>query len=665
MIKNIIAIIVICLTGLSAFSQEVLTMPANNPAVAKQYQLNKANYKAASSETALTLPFYDDFSELSVYPSPLRWKDNLAFINSDLAIDSPSIGVATMDAIDETGSLYPDAGPNPFDADYLTSMPIRLDSIFFPTPKALSPADSVYLSFYYQPQGRTISPPSKNASLWLEFHAPGDDIMVVSGSDTTYEEVWNTKWFTIGGIKIDSFAGPDKQYFQHVVLPITDTAYFKNGFQFRFHNVATLSGNSQTDWRNNGSHWNIDVVYLQTYPSGINNSPMLDVAFGDQAPSALKNYESMPFYQYRQNFLNEIKENFDIKIANLGDALSNKIYTYEVRKNSIVTPIATPYNGGSGNIKPFLTNGYSDWSSFANPPVNFYYPPSADKNIVFHIIHALTPDNDPLFQNNDTIQYDQVFSNYYAYDNGTPEAGIGINGSAGSYAVQFKLNEPDTLRGIKIFFNPLVNGGNQEFIDLNVWNDKFGEPGQIVFSLQSVNPIYTSGLNEFASYWFESPLILDPGTFPGLIFYIGWTQTSVNNLNVGFDRYKDSHLKRFFNVIGKWEQSDSINYGSVMLRPVVGHENPLVIEKPAEAEKLSFHPNPVNDGNLLVKLPESWKNIPEERLNIQIVSATGAQVLNGTFSNPVNVKAISPGLYVVILTDNETGPKASGKVIIQ
>jgi hypothetical protein len=334
-----------------------------------------------------------------------------------------------------------------------------------------------------------------------------------------------------------------------------------------------------------------------------------------------------------------------------------------MRKNSGIP--FKEYDGGSQTLTPFATTGYTTYPAFAHPPVVSFFPPSTDQKVVFHIIHTLTPDPNPLFRSNDSIQYDQLFSNYYAYDNGTAEAGVGINGAGGSYAVQFKLNEADTLRGIQIFFNPVTSGINQEIIDLNVWNDQFGVPGQIVDAINGVTPLYPTSLNEFTTYWFEEPVIVNAVSFPGLIFYIGWTQSSVNNLNVGFDRYKDCSTKRFFNVSGIWEMSDPINYGSPMMRPVVGLQNPLDIEKPTEIQQLGFQPNPVTDGNLVIRLPQIWKNIAEENLNINIISASGSLVLNRSFSNPVDVNSLAPGFYLVILTDTNSGRKASGKLIIR
>ena len=663
MTKNIFAILILILVSISTIAQEMLTMPAYNPAVARQFQLKRA---AAVTTEPITLPFYDDFSVNSVIPSPLRWTDSSVYINTDYAKFPPSIGAATFDALNKQGSLYPNAGPNPFEADNLTSRPIRLDSIFTPVKRGINLKDSVFLSFYYQPQGRTISPPSKKASLILEFHSPGDSIEVVSASGTVNVPRWIEKWSTEGGIQVDTFAGPQKKYFRQVVIPIIgnnapniDSAlYFKKGFQFRFRNIAALTGNSQPDWRNNGSHWNIDVVYLATGGS-INGIAMPDVAFAEQAPSMLVNYEAMPYRQYARNFDNETKDSLSIKIVNLNNKNQNRTYKYTIQKNALVP--FYKYSGEAYTIFPGIVS-YKPW---AKPPINVFFPVSDEKNVVFHITHSLSPDPESIFHSNDTIRFAQVFSNYYAYDNGTSEAGIGINGAAGSYAVQFKLNQTDTLRGMQMYFNPVIGGSNQKLIDLKIWNDANGKPGQVIKTLGGVTPIYTQSLNEFNSYWFDLPLTINPSDFPGLRFYIGWSQSTVDNINVGFDRYKDSHTKRFYNVNGFWQMSDSANYGSLMMRPIVGEVNPLGIEKPSFVEHLSIRPNPVTDGNLIIRFPETWTNNPGNNLNINIISATGSQVLSETFYNPVNVSTLSPGFYLVILTDKKSGRKATGKLIIR
>jgi hypothetical protein len=658
--KNKILIFILLLAGLAVQAQEVLTVPAFNPAVATEYRNNP---KSKLSVSSLSLPFYDDFSVLSVYPSPFRWADKFAFVNSDYAKFPPSIGVATLDALDDAGSLYPNAGPNPFNADYLTSLPIRLDSIFDPEVKAISRADSLYLSFFYQPQGRTVSPPSKDASLILEFHSPGDNDTVVSGGTTTYVPRWNEMWSTAGGVPVDSFAISGNQYFRQVMIPISDSAlYYKNGFQFRFRNIAALAGNSQPDWRNNGSHWNIDVVYLATSRS-LHDTTLKDVAFAEKAPSMLRNYESMPFRQYRTNFLQEMKDTLSMAIANLAGENLNVSYTYTMQKNSLAP--FKEYNAGSYTLTPYLQNGYTTYPAFAKPPVVSYFPPSTDEAVAFHIVHTLTPDPNPMFRSNDSTQFDQIFSNYYAYDNGSAEAGIGINGSAGSYAVQFKLNEADTLRGIQIYFNPVVGSSNQEMINLLVWNYLYGKPGQVVKTLGGVTPVYTTELNALNTYWFDTPVVIDGASCPGLIFYIGWNQSSVNNLNVGLDRYKDSHSKRFYNVSGTWEASSLINYGSLLMRPVIGPVNPMGTGPEHQTGQFVIRPNPVSDGNISIELPEEWKKLNSSQLSLAIYSSAGSLMSQTDFVNPSDGSRLSPGLYLVVITEKSTGRKAISKLIIR
>jgi len=664
MIKNIFAIAFAVLTGISASAQEILTSPLLNPAISGQAALKRTS---SAQPGAITLPFYDDFSVNTVYPSALRWADRYTFVNTDYAKNPPSIGVVTLDALDDKGALYPGAGQYQFQADYLTSLPIRLDSVFTPEKRALSLADSLYLSFYYQPQGRAISPPSANDSLILEFHSPGDSIEESTTAGVVKVPRWTGKWSVNGGTQVDVFASQNHNYFKRVMIPLnrlTDSVmYYKNGFRFRFRNLAKLSGNSQPDWRSNGSHWNIDVVYLN-YGRKTVDTIMEDVTFADIAPSMLIEYESMPFSQYAKKFDKETKDTLSIAIANLDNKNRNRTYRYNITKNSIPIPIAE-YNGEPYTIAPYATGGYVNYGPWAKPPVNIFFPVSDDEKIVFHITHTLSPDPNPLFRSNDTIRFDQLFSNYYAYDNGTSEAGIGINGSPGSYAVQFKLNEKDTLRGMMIYFNPVVGGANQRLIDLQVWNDANGKPNQVIKTMAGVTPMYTGTANEFRSYWFETPLVIDQAAFPGLRFYIGWTQSDVENLNVGFDRYKDSHTKRFYNVDGSWQMSDPANYGSVMMRPIVGLENPVGILKPSAIERLSISPNPVTDGNLIIRLPQSWLNTPSEKVEYTILSATGSSVITGTYTELVHVNSLSPGFYILVLNNTGNGFRASGKFIIK
>ncbi|MFB6305400.1 MAG: hypothetical protein ABEH43_00145, partial [Flavobacteriales bacterium] len=178
------------------------------------------------------------------------WQDEQAFINSQYPVDPPTVGVATLDGIDENG--YPYDFSDQFAhglADALTSKPIKLD---------LVPSDSIYLSFFYQPEGIGNDPQPED-SLLVEFYAPKQD-------------EWNHIW----SVKGDSLRG-----FNEVMIPIEDTAYLHSGFKFRFRNYSTLSGNFD--------HWHIDYVKLDKSRSCC-SSEFDDVAFREEKKTLLKSY---------------------------------------------------------------------------------------------------------------------------------------------------------------------------------------------------------------------------------------------------------------------------------------------------------------------------------------------------------------------------------------
>ena len=145
------------------WSQEVLTGLQFNEAVKHESKktATEKNVCNCANENAesLQLPFFDDFSTSSVFADESKWEDSKSvFINKDCPYYAPNISAATFDAIDSKGSVYENALWIPFEADVMTSNPIRLDSLFSPVAKKITPADSIYLSFFYQPQGNGDEP---------------------------------------------------------------------------------------------------------------------------------------------------------------------------------------------------------------------------------------------------------------------------------------------------------------------------------------------------------------------------------------------------------------------------------------------------------------------------------------------------------------------------
>src|SRR5258705_6513872 len=175
MIRRIIFVVfagIVFLVSPKLYAQEVL-VPLQYNAVIKQY-LN--THQGIDAERAIVcdtvlLPFVDDFSREGIYPYDCLWIDSAAFINDDFADNPPTIGVATFDGVDKQGNPYNPSTTSYGIADALTSKPIDLNF----------PGDTtVWLSFFYQPQGMGYSPSGKD-SLVLEF----------LGNDSVWHPVWS------------------------------------------------------------------------------------------------------------------------------------------------------------------------------------------------------------------------------------------------------------------------------------------------------------------------------------------------------------------------------------------------------------------------------------------------------------------------------------------
>ncbi len=640
-------------------AQEVLVGVSENAALKNQPPALK-NIFGQKNDVPLELPFFDDFSGMEIYPDNHLWEDDEAYINQDYALFPVSVGAATLDAVDSNGDIYSNANVFPFEADHLTSNPVRLDSVFSPQPKALSPKDSVYMSFYFQPQGMG-NDPQPGDSLVLQFLAVSlNDTVVIEGevpaeNDTVIYEGWTRVWAS-GGMKIDTFA-QGNNYFRRVMIPITDSAkYFNDQFQFRFVNYASLADNSLMSWQSNVDHWNIDYVELDWNRSAADTISN-DVTFVSGSPSFLKRYSSMPYWQYRTNFVNEMSMDFDMLIANLDDEPHNTSYIYNVYNPS--GDIIETYDGGFYTLTPFYEDGYVNYPNFSNPEVTLPFPFTTD-SISFEIEHVLNSDASLIHQKNDTVRSVQTFSNYYAYDDGTAEAGYGVTPSGAQLAYRFQLNDPDTLTSVRIFFNKTKNEANLQYFYLNVWADNNGVPGELLYQSESgILPEYGEGLNDFTT--FE----IDPVIFKtkNSTFYVGWEKTTDHILNVGYDFSRNSSDNLLYNTSGEWLPSRY--QGSLMVRPVFrGGQQGNAPEPAVSDEKLKVYPNPARPDEIItIQLPASFE--VSDQLTMKFYSLDGRKVYEGGFQpNFPAGQIMSKGIYLIRVYNPANQKIYSNKIVI-
>lgn len=659
------AIFFIFLSG-TICGQEVISGLEVNPQVMKRATQEKS---VRTPGTALTLPFFDDFYRPSVFPDQVLWSDMDAFISDDYAVNPPTVGVATLDAINNLGRLYENASEFPYMADYLTSQPIRLDSVFSPVPRKLTRADSIYFSFYFQPQGYG-NVPARADSLVLEFLAPGETTVlivpadtIISGgdtlinpADTTILEGWVKAWGSPGLSLVDFYA-EDSTWFRQVIVPVTDSSrFYTSEFRFRFRNYASLSSSILPDWQSNGDQWNIDYVYLNL-GRGINDTLHRDVAFAGKAPRMLRNYTSMPYNQYRANFIEEMRDSIDLKITNLDGISYNASYRYEVSRD--YQPPFREYNGGNYFVAPFTESGYVKHQPFAKPPIDFQFQIGTQERVYFTTTHIINTEASLGRRENDTVRNVQLFANYLSYDDGTAEAGYGLSSVSAQLAYRFVLNSPDSLLAIQMYFNQTLKDGNVNDFYLNIWNDYFGEPGELIYSKYGYEPAFEDSLNQYFTYHPDSVIQIEPGRFPNLTFYIGWEQVTSDNLNIGFDKNNDASSNIFFRNFGGWNQS--LYKGALMMRPILGKEKVVGVYEQHKSGTLSIYPNPTKDGKVVIELPVG-SGI--SRYRTEVYNTTGKKILDKPYSREEDLSNLPSGIYFIRISDLSGSVTGNARLLI-
>ena len=616
--KTLLSVFVMVLAA-SAYSQESIQPLSAN------LQLNQANKQSISSAKTTsivvsdTLPFLDDFSYAysSVYPTGKHWIDSSVYINTTFGVAPFSLGVATFDGLNAKGYPYTlnAALSSSGSADKLTSRPINLQKKGI---KVYSPGDSVYLSFYYQAMGRGDWPEPID-SISLDLYKPNQK-----------------KWVKVWGKPGYHPASPDTG-FKMVMIAIKDTAYYDSLFQFRFRNRATLSGSLD--------HWHIDFVYLNS-GRAYNDTLFQDVAFAYTPNPFLKNYSKMPYSQY---ITTEFATSFNNYLRNNDKNTSNITYYYDIYNQSNVLQYSY---SAVDNILPFHPNGYQTGVAQFNVSTGTFLEPVAT-DTVLHIKHYIKTSSSDFNKVNDTLIQQQKFPNYYAYDDGSAEVGYYNNTYGAKMGVRYTINKPDTLKAIKIYFDPITQGGiiTGSSFRLMIWNDAGNGPGSVVLRDSAVYPSYLQGnYNLMPTYTLTTCLPIAPGTY-----YFGIQQTTNQPLNVGFDRNTNHSDALYYDIGSGWTQS-SIP-GSLMINPVMGcYVAPFVgiKENNGSQSQLALFPNPAQNAITIRYNSES-----SESIEMSIYGLLGNEVMNTFVKNntTIDISQLPNGMYTVLLKGSTIATK--------
>jgi hypothetical protein len=587
-------------------AQEVVTGLQINSQVEKavrELKMNKRSLNAAS----LSLPFFEDFSGNSILPDNEKWSDNSVFINntySDLQITQ---GIATFDALGNSGKLYETASVVPFGADNLTSQPLDLN---------YTSSDNIWLSFFYQ-AGGLADPPEKNDSLTLQFFAPD-------------ENRWYSVWRT---------SGTSDARFKPAILKIDNPRYLRNGFRFRFTNYASLSPNtSDPSLVANCDMWNIDYILIDRNRNGT-DTIFADVAYRLPVRSLLKSHEAMPWKQFRKVELQEMGSSIAVNYRNNDTIKRNVTRDFEIF-DVYNNTVSHSFTAGATIIGPLTTVPYK-----AN--LIYTFNNSNTDSALFKITCSLKTDQfDPKV--NDTLIYYQTFRNYFAFDDGSAEGGYGINGQGSRnamFAYRFKSFMQDTIRAITICFNDSYQNANKRAFDLMIWNDNNGIPGDVLCTVEEVMVEQAPLINGFYNYNLPEGIPVDD------IFYVGWKQRSETFLNAGFDINTPDNGRQFYWLNGDWRASQTD--GSVMIRPIVGDRIRTVSINETESfgkNKITVWPNPASN-SIRVSLGDEQQR---DMTRICIIDIYGRKLVDVPFSDVVDISNLKEGIYIIVASINGT-----------
>jgi hypothetical protein len=626
--KNCLTLI-LSLVGFCSMAQQVILPLQSNPQLKNYIALHPdidksygVKHRLAKTNAAFdSLPFFEDFTSSRIVPDTGKWLDHSVFINSGFAMNPPSYNVATFDGLDKEGNAYKlSSGIGYGPADSLTSVPLNFSGY--------SAANNVYFSFFYQRAGYGDAPQAGD-SLLLQFF--------------TFGGKWNTVWALPG-------TGLKETQFTQVLVPINNSIYFHGAFQFRFVNFANHTGNL--------NHWNVDYIRIDRNRSAT-DSLNTDVTIMTMPTPILKRYFSMPWDQYVAN-------------ATAENASSASFYVRNLKNTNVQVPSKNfVFNKQFGNLlsNTTFTLGSLTFQSPQKITYNFAtkidtIAPFRDTVIVKNLYTA--SENSDVHRINDSAYQNQLFANYYAYDDGTAEAGYGIDFGSGQVALAFETNADDTLRAVDIYFNQSMLSNSGYSFSLTVWkNIAFAGQQNEIMHFQTVispehNYSYRDNMGGFTRFTLDTPRFIGKGKF-----YIGWRQATSFMLNIGFDmNYPDNfgaafNPNMYYNTSGSWDVSGFP--GTVMMRPVMGKDLTVVgiRDQKASVVPLRVYPNPTH-ALLYVDLDGG------EHTVFSITNLKGQTVKQSELKgNVISIEDLSNGMYILNIFDPQFNRTHTTKFIIQ
>lgn len=615
---------------LSAQVQEVLT----SDALYLSQQQVSANKQTEPRERwqahrPNVLPFWEDFSNNSLFPDTALWLTDTAFttqqrpptITLSKGIAAPSKGVATFDGANFRGYMYDDNDLASGINDSLTSHSFDFSG--------LGVGDSLYLSFFLEPQGRGEGPEFTDT-----FYVSFDTLSSLDTSGGFWETVW----------KIDGDSLPSGS-FTRVMIPLDQERFFTDQFRLRFHSVGSLNGALD--------QWHLDYIYLNSNRSA-GDTLFNDVSVVNIPASPFAPFTAVPYSQYQIS--NDYMSPFTIEASTVNSSASGTLRASVVDssgKNLFSGTTMVSNNtlslGVYGNdfllVGPFSDQVVSD-TAFAYLEVDAWVDPAGSD----------------INSRNDSITKVFPLAKEFAYDDGVADIGYGITANR-AFCQEYPLKAPDSLVAVwvsftpTLFFNPVTNQAesmdNKSFT-LFVW-DELVPDSFIVQQVAGAKVSYGNLPNTFIRYPISNPVTVDT------VVWVGIGQIDNRPLGVGFDKNANNNSKIYFETsAGQFAQTSQT--GTLMIRPEFANPNSVVgrtKQKTFTDIEMQLYPNPIRGEGFQL----AFRDRLLKQAQVRIMDLQGRILSTYTEDYPgsdmtVNASRLSNGMYLLRLQGEDIEGRA-------
>lgn len=510
----------------------------------------------SQSTRVLSLPFWDDFSQTSSSPDTLLWKSGVdVFVNDGLAKNAPTYKVATLDGLRGDGIAHDILNEFIGLADSMATHYIDLSSY--------SVADSLYLSFYWQPGGFSELPDVED-TLSLHF----------IDADSTWERVW----YANGGLETLN------DRFIQTILPLDSQKYFHGKFRFKFQSIAKQSGPFDT--------WHLDYIYLNSARTK-HDTLHFDRALTGNTTPLFAPYREIPAHIFFNDPGLYLKPQ-SVSTSNLDNTPHSVKYYYklenlsnqEVYYDQEIAGAITDISGLQ------MVNIPGSLDVVVDPQINpldsqifqsTFYMFTGDKNIFEEVSGTDTLFSNVDLKKNDTIRQKYGIDNHYAYDDGTAEYAAGINVKNGKLAVKFAIYEPDTLTHIDIHFPNIDPDATGKSINVIVWSNL---KNNIILTSQAYKITSNTKINEFKRIKLERTLLVRD------TIYVGFQQLVEDYIGVGFDKTNPDAMNNiYYNTGESWTENNRLE-GIFMIRPIFKFDSTFILSRKPEISQFAIYPNP-------------------------------------------------------------------------